>query len=133
MKKLKTCFKKKGKKSLQVKKNKKKPPELWEKFPTSDAGSFAFTFVVKLFFIILNYSWTVLYWFPLSSWTVPYWPTSGCPANMPPLDFHSRGIPMYHSCYARKAPKYPILNKMIGKGHGLCHIGSCLFCPWNFC
>ena len=38
----------------------------------------------------------------------PYWPTSGFPCNLPPLDFHSRGILRYHSYYARKALKCPI-------------------------
>ena len=33
---------------------------------------------------------------------------SGFPCNLPPLDFNSRGIPRYHSYYARKALKSPI-------------------------
>ena len=37
-----------------------------------------------------------------------YWPTSGFKCNLPPLDLHSRGIPRYHSYYARKAQKCPI-------------------------
>ena len=44
---------------------------------------------------------------------VPYWPTSGFQCNLPPLDFHSWGIPMYHSYYARKALKCPIWNIML--------------------
>ena len=43
---------------------------------------------------------------------VPYWSTSGCPSNFPPLDFHSQGIQMQHSYYARRAPKCPIWNRM---------------------
>ena len=43
-----------------------------------------------------------------SARTVPYWPTSGLPSNLSPLDFHSRGIPVYHSYFARKAPKCSI-------------------------
>ena len=31
-----------------------------------------------------------------------YWPTSGFPSNLPPLDFHSRGIPVYNSYNERK-------------------------------
>ena len=36
-------------------------------------------------------------------WTDPYQPTSGLPSHLPPLDFYSRGIPVYQSYYARKA------------------------------
>ena len=46
------------------------------------------------------------------SWTVLYRPTSGFPSNLPPLDFHSRGIPVYHSYYERKALKCHIWNRM---------------------
>ena len=40
--------------------------------------------------------------------TIPFRPTSGFPFNLTPLDSHSRGIPVYHSYYARKAPNCPI-------------------------
>ena len=50
-------------------------------------------------------TWMDLYWSPQSAVTVPYWPTSGFPSNLLPHDFQSRGIPEYHSYYARKAPK----------------------------
>ena len=43
---------------------------------------------------------------------VPYGPTLGFPLNLLPLDFHSRGIMVYHSYYAGKATKLPISNKI---------------------
>ena len=33
------------------------------------------------------------------------------PSDLPTLDFHSRGVPVYHSYYARKATKLPIGNR----------------------
>ena len=51
-------------------------------------------------------------WTHLNCTCVLIWSHLRFSLNLPPLDFHSQVIPVYDNCYARKATKLPIWNRM---------------------